>query len=586
MSGGVEWAFQMLDRASGPASTAEKKLALLEKRIASLRKAEAALNDPRKKENLAFSRMGLEIQRDGLVAQEKAAAAAGNWIAKLDHGLGIVQKIGGALLGVASSIGHAVIGFGEMAVDAAAAKEEQFLVFRNLLKSSEAAKEFMGDLEEISFRSSLTGDEVGGFGRKLFSAGFRRDEALTLVRAFSDLAANGASAEKLDAAADALRKIRMEGVLSAKSLNVLTAAGIPADAVYARLSKQLGVTADRARELVKAGKVSAGQGLFAAVGGVLDSRSGGELGAAGARVVGESAGLMMRKVKARWENFFEDLYETKGFGAFKGFLSNVLSALDTTSATGKRIAESIGSAFDRVFVGLFGELSGPDGLENVERLVRKVANAVEGLGVGVGAVARGFVTGLKPILGDVSDLLDGPMTEDKIAKIDASFAQLGQDIGTVTSAVIQLVSALADLIRTVSGQANWDTNDFFGRVGAINESRHAKAGKWTSRLLDATGIGGMTDALGAMQASPERAGELLAEARGVAPVPPTISFDSGQALASFAPSQQIEANYSISIDATGADERSAAAVKRAANEGVRDAHAAMLSSVAMSRGGI
>ena len=480
----MSWLFRLDDAMSGPASAAEKKLELLERRIKSVAKAEAAMSGPRK-EKLTFARLGLEIQRDQLRGSMKAAEdATGGWLAKLDHGLGIIQKIGAAVWEVAKGIGHWGLAIAEFAVHAAAAKEQQFLSYRNLLGSGVGARSMLADMEALSDRTPFGAEQMVGWGRRLLAGGFKQHEIPTLLRAMSDsAAATGAGPEKFDEAVGALRRINSEGRLSERTMRALSAVGVPVGAVYQRLASALGVTAERARALVKAGKIDSSNALWAIVGGVSDKRSKGALGSAAETAVEESGAILLEKVKARWERYFEDLYETKGFGAFKGFLRNVLSALDTSSSTGKRIAESIGGAFDRIFTGLFGSLSGPDGLRGVERIVDKIGTGIDVTGFAIKGLAGGLFASLMPALENLGLAFEGPLDPARATQIEENFRALGKTIGHVVERVAQLVGKLDDLLSMGDdeamlnkqlGEAKLDT--WSGRADALGVARLKAAG--------------------------------------------------------------------------------------------------------------
>jgi tape measure domain-containing protein len=480
----LEWLFGLEDHMSGPASAAEKKLELLERRIKSVAKAEAAISGPRK-EKLTFARLGLEIQRDQLRGSMKGAEeATSGWIAKLDHGLGIVQKIGGVVWEVAKGIGHWGLAIAEFAVHSAAAKEKQFLSYRTLLGSGAGARSMLADMEALSDRTPFGAEQMTGWGRRLLAGGFKQHEIPTLLRAMSDsAAATGAGPEKVDEAVGALRRINTEGRLSERTLRALSAVGVPVGAVYQRLASALGVTAERARALVKAGKVDSSNALWAIVGGVSDKRSKGVLGSAGETAVEESGAILLEKVGARWNRYFDDLYETKGFGAFKGFLRNVLGALDTSSATGKRIAESIGGAFDRIFTGLFGSLSGPDGLRGVERIVDKISTGIDVAGFAIKGLGAGLSESLTPALESLGLAFEGPLDPARATQIEENFRALGKTIGHVVERVAQLVGKLDDLLSMGDDQAmlskqlgETKLDTWSGRADALGVKRLKDAG--------------------------------------------------------------------------------------------------------------
>jgi tape measure domain-containing protein len=234
-----------------------------------------------------------------------------------------------------------------------------------------------------------------GLGRKLIAGGFGAEQVPTLLRALGDAAAaTGAGFEKADEAVGALRRIRAEGSLSTKTLRALSAAGVPTGAVYERLGEVFGVTAQQARELVKAGKVDSSNALFAIVGAVKDKRSGGALGDAAQRYATETLSGLKKSIADKKEELFADIFKSVGFGSFKSFLKNVSEALDPENPIGKRIRERVTSTFNRIFTALFGPLTGDQGLERIEKVVNKVLFAIDAL-VAAGAGPLERVRGLQ-----------------------------------------------------------------------------------------------------------------------------------------------------------------------------------------------
>jgi tape measure domain-containing protein len=468
----LEWLFGLDDKMSGPASVAEKKLELLERRIKSVAKAESEMSGP-KKERLTFARLNLEIQRDqlrgagkhekeegfhshamekvqGLIeGTKKLAAGATSWVGLLDHGLGIVEKvahaaiaIGEAFVHAAEQVGHLIYRFGELGVEAASAKENTIITFKALLGSESAAEAMVESLERLSYVSPFSSDQAVGLGRKLIAGGFGPEQVPTLLRALGDAAAaTGAGFEKADEAVGALRRIRAEGTLSTKTLRALSAAGVPAGAVYERLGEVFGVTALQARELVKAGKVDSANALFAIVGAVKDKRSGGALGDAAQRYATETLSGLRKSIADKKEELFGDLFKSAGFGSFKGFLKNVNEALDPENPIGKRIRDRVTGTFNRIFTALFGPLTGDQGLERIEKVVNKVLLAIDLL-VGAGRmlwnVFEGFVTGVLAAFGlDVDELLGagGALDPANIEVIVRAAHQLGWEFGYIATKV-------------------------------------------------------------------------------------------------------------------------------------------------------
>jgi tape measure domain-containing protein len=441
----MEWLLSLEDKMSGPAEKAEKRLEQLEQRMKGLAKAEKEASDPAMQKRLAsrINSLGLaKIETQIAVQTERQEEHAGRWVERLDHGVHLVKELAEA----AKVVAEHIYDWGKESIALAGGKQRDFLSFRTMIGDEEKAKKLMEDLEGAAHKSVFSGSQATSLGRKLLAGGFAAEDVPTYLRAIGDAAAaTGASEESIDKAVGALRRINADGKLSEKTMRALRDVGVDSASVYEVLAKDLHVTAGRAREMVKAGDINANEGLWAIVGGVNYKRSGGMLGSAGETAVGESSDRLLGKIKESWEENFANLWDTKGFGKWIGFLRNMNGAMDSTSASGKALKESIGSAFDHLMTGVFGDLSGPDGLPGVEGMVKSIAGAIDGLGYAAGGLAKGLFKNLDPALAALSS---GPMDAAKAKLLSEEFEKLGDSIGkSVRGAakLLGLVGKLAEL---------------------------------------------------------------------------------------------------------------------------------------------
>ena len=589
MAGGAaSFELSLLDKTSGPASTAAKQLEIVGLRLKALDRIEGKTEKQREK--IRMQRLGLEIQQSTLLATRKTEEAAGSWLAKLDHGFNIAARIGGAAWGIAKGVAHTAIGWGEMAVEAAAAKEQQYLVFRNLLHGDAAAKRMLATLERLSDATPFGAGEMVGWGQRLIAGGFGAQDATSLLRTLADAAAaTGASSEKVDAAVGAFRKIHTEGKLTTKTLKALGDVGISGGAIFDALGRELHMTADQAKALATKGKVGQGSLFDAIMGAVSSTRSGGKLGSAAAIAANESATVLLSKVKGRLERYLGNLYDTKGFAAFKGFLRNVLSATDIASESGQRIAEKLGGAFDRVFTALFGELSGADGLEKMQQLVSKIAGGIEMAGAAIGGFATGFGAAMKPALAALGLTFEGPLDETKLARIEETFRRMGESVGDLLVALAKIPGLLS---RTVD-QANL--------VLGGKESEGARySGSWFDRGLAAfhrgekrqewwhegSTLGQIGNVLAAPANALYTAGDVASSAMfgsgsgSSLSVPPPTAPEG----AAFTPGASVSIQNVTQVDARGASREAAYSIAETTSAANEKAVAASFTRAAMSSG--
>lgn len=444
--GGLKWFLGLDDHLSGDAKKAAEEVEQLEKKMHALRTELERTEDKALQGKLRSRLSSLQVEKIGwsaLSAGHGSNEKWSRWVETLDHGLHLMEMMGE----VAKKVGETIYEWSREVVHAAGEKQRQFFSFRSMIGDADAAKEVMDRLERLSGASPLGEDELLGYGRKLLAGGFKLDEVPVYLKAISDAAAvTGASSEKVDGAVDALNRINREGALAEKTMKALSLAGVPAAKVYAILGEDLHVTADAARALVKKGQITANEGLWAAVAAVKEGRSGGRLGSAGEAAVDESSELLLAKIRQKLGNTFEDIWDTKGFSKWMGFLRNLNHALDDTTESGRRLREAVGGAFDNLFEGLFGEFSGPNGLKGAEELVLKFSRMVESAGIAVNGLASGFMSAISPMFkgGGFFDF-SKDLTPEKIDALKASFEHLGYTAGVVVEKIAKLVELISRL---------------------------------------------------------------------------------------------------------------------------------------------
>lgn len=354
----IQWLLSMKDSLSEPASSAEKKLKSLEQQMHKLRAAADETTDKALSKKIGSKLTGMTVQKLELTAMATADAHTASWVSNLDHGLHLVETIAGAAL----KVGETIADWTKETIGSAGKRESEFISFKQMLGDGEKAKALMEDIARVSDKTALSEAQATTIGKKMLAAGgeFSADKIPTYLKALGDAAgATGASEESIDKAVSAMIRVNATGKLTEKTILAMGAAGIPVQGIYARLAEQLGVTEKQARALVKSKAVNANEGLYAAVAAVTAGRSGGVLGSAGEKAVEESSEKLIGKIREKWERNFANIWDTKGFGKWEGFLRNLNTALDGTTESGKRLKESIGSAFDKLLGGSLARSRGP-----------------------------------------------------------------------------------------------------------------------------------------------------------------------------------------------------------------------------------
>ena len=148
----------------------------------------------------------------------------------------------------------------------------------------------------------------------------------------------------------------------------LEAFGIQANDYFGALGKSLGVSTEAAAKLAKAGKVSQDKLARLAI-NMVAARQGGAIGDPSLRSAETLGGTLQRLSNVK-DNLFEGLANSPGMQAVQGFLDNFIATMK--GPIGTDLINEIGNAFKD----LFGDLSGPGGLDKVKSGVLAVAGNV------------------------------------------------------------------------------------------------------------------------------------------------------------------------------------------------------------------
>jgi hypothetical protein len=468
MAGGVEWIFAMLDKASGPASAAEKKLAMLQKRIEGITKAEEKMNAGGHKDKLTFQRLGLEIQRDTLMASEREHGSILKMAFAFNQVLGVAGAVFGAVEGIGSAIAGAAGGaakiaysFGKAAVEAASYRETSMIALKVLTGSAEQAERMWGWGVKFAAVTPFETRETLEWMKDLTTGGFKENEVAVIMQAVGDLgAAKGMNRDIMQQLMYVFGKIKSDNKLTGHSLQMLRTAGLPGPALNAKLEEMLHLNKGGAQAAISASQVDAQTAIVAALDVIRTKFSGGVLGNLMDKFSQTIPGLMSTLASRPFE-FMVNLDKSKGFAAVKGGLITMLDAVDRSS---DKIKDKIASVFNALAVGLFGDLAGPNGAYAADRAITKILASVDALVVGVRAataLTSGFVAGLFEGI-DTKDFFKGQLDQAKIDKLTASGREMGGEFGKAATTLGKLVtnidkvidgmSALLTVTKVVTGQ--------------------------------------------------------------------------------------------------------------------------------------
>lgn len=570
MSGVVQWAFSLLDKASGPASTIEKKLANLEKRIQLLNKAEASLNGPRK-DAIAFRRLGLDMQLETLKATQKTAEATDGWLSKLEKGLVSGYLIGKAVWGLASGAAHAAKAFGGLALDAAGFKESTMAALNILTRSEAASERIFASGIKLAAETPYETKEVLGWQKQLLTGGFSESELPVLLKAVGDVGAlHNFDREVIDRVFRGLVKVKGRGKLTGEVMDDLGSI-LPTAKIYDELGKLYGKKSrDEVLKMQAAGQINADDALYAIIGTIKEQLSGGQLGKLQDEMAKKTLSGTWSTLSSRPFEWFLGFEKTKGYQALKNAIGVLAEGLDPLSEKGGRLSRSLQGVADSMLSVFSPE--GIDGAKMLDRFLNGATNALDMMGAAIRGLGQGFLQGLVGDLDGMSDLFDGKLSSEQLTKITDAFTKMGRAFGSAAAGLTKMVDAAYSLTSVLSGAGIWDTSNFFGRYMALHQKELEDKSIW-GRVEDATGVGYLRRMLQAGQTE-ERFSAQYPGISVPAPAPVMASFEPG--------SRNQEIN--VTVNAPGATPEAAHQIGKVASESVRDAGAALFSGEAMSCG--
>lgn len=272
--------------------------------------------------------------------------------------------------------------------------------------------------EDLNLAIKLTvGDGAGeindlarSFGRTTaFSAGTVKQALLPLLdqgienpKLLDDLATAAADVATrqntgeagFTASLEALAKINLKGEVDAKTLRALS---IKESDYYANLGDLIGHSAKEAEKLTKAGKV-ASETLLSVATHLIGVREGGSLGTAAA-AGGKTLTATLNRLENLQGSLFGRLADNPGIKGLQTVLDNFIDV--ASGPVGDQLITTIGGAFTTIF----GDLTGPDGLEKMREMVTHIGDKVGEFVTGFANAWPDIVSGAKEaasVIGDIA----------------------------------------------------------------------------------------------------------------------------------------------------------------------------------------
>jgi tape measure domain-containing protein len=246
------------------------------------------------------------------------------------------------------------VGLGaKMVLDAVTFRQNTEVALKTVLGSREAASQALEEVMRFASRTPFTTQQVVDAYKRLAIAGFKPIEIPVILKGVGDLSAmQGFSQEAVDRIIMALTQIRAKGRVQGEELMQLAEAGAPLAKIYERIGARLGVTAEKARKLIEAGRVSADLGIVTVLEAIRDTVSGGRLGGLMDQFADTLTGLWST-LKSRPFEFLKDVRVEP----LENLLRNLVALTDTTSSLGRKLKAGLESAIGAGVQGLFGPLA-------------------------------------------------------------------------------------------------------------------------------------------------------------------------------------------------------------------------------------
>lgn len=160
-----------------------------------------------------------------------------------------LSSLGSVLGGL--GIGAAITSIGNAAIKAAGGFEQYKVSFEVMLKSSEAAKEHLIDLQAMAAQTPFELPELVEGSKRLIAFGISASEVVDRLKRLGDLSQG--QADILDRLTLAYGKLRAKGKATLEELNMFTEAGVP---LMDALARQFNVTTSQLFDMVSKGKVN------------------------------------------------------------------------------------------------------------------------------------------------------------------------------------------------------------------------------------------------------------------------------------------------------------------------------------------
>jgi tape measure domain-containing protein len=449
MAKGLDWAFRLLDKMSGPARGMGQSIAALDRSLGGLQKSVGGL------EVLMGSKMS------------KAAGHVGRGAASIGRSSQVAAPALGVFVGEAmikaTSMAVELAGAGaRYAAEMAAFKSNTLFAFKYITGSQKGALETWDTADALARSLGTKTSTVAESMRELMAGGFTQRQALDVTAAIGDVKAMNPKAD-VGAISQQLAQMKGAGRVLAEDLKPLLNAGINDDIFYQVLREKTG-TKNQAdmKKMLEAGKVSADVGMAAILETVNRMGGGKGLGTVAADKAKTTVGGAFENMQAQWER--------------------LVMSIDSSplGATLSRIANSLANVFDpkqeggQKMLAVFGRLAGAVGM-----LLEKAIPLV-------GAFAGGFGEGASDAIEALGVVFKG-MNLDSMAGLEKVLKAVGAGLAFFIAGLALTAAVAGAAVVGIGFALTWLVNGVMWVGGAIDR---AVTAVWGGFVKLVQGIGG------------------------------------------------------------------------------------------------
>ena len=479
---GVEFAFSLIDKASGPAEKIAEGLGGASEALHKMDEAAGKTSKLTKAVNiltiglraLQIAAAGVELfkafggttdqikkwfssMKAGLAsfgasagaAAKKAApfVAAGGGVALIGKGLmmatppAIGLSLGLAAVGVAALAATAAItalgvkaafALGKAVAGAFVLREQAQLSFEALRHAGGTGEDQFNRVKEVARQMGTDlGQTVHQF-QKLAAAQFSMEDSIAIFKRMQDLLkATGASAEVADRAILSITQIKAKGKLQAEELMQLNEAGLSMELVFKALAKNTGKSMAEVQKAITAGKIDSVTGIKAIQDAIGLKTGGKPPGAKAIEIMNNTLSVTIERAKNLGGILLDDIAQKAGpaIKDLKPILDEVMDALTGEGAKG--VISELGDAFTLL----------AQGAKAAWPFVKQIlAGFAEGFGEGWNQLKQAGKTIQEAFGGDSKATLDE--WAPTLRQIGAGFGQVAIVLLAVTGAVLGFVGAV------------------------------------------------------------------------------------------------------------------------------------------------